>query len=204
VPQLLKEDTTMKRVLRSLLFGLLALLALLAGLFAYFVYTPEPELPALTGTLNKAAIDVAGLKRSYRTYVPKGLPQGAPLVLVVEDEPDIAQLIVLMLNRAGLGAEVAGTALEAVERLQEGGVAAMTLDLLLPDQSGLALMQHIRELPGFRQLPVVVVSAFIEDGRHSLSRELEPIDWIPKPIDEGRLIQALRTGLERLANKSQP
>jgi signal transduction histidine kinase/CheY-like chemotaxis protein len=129
---------------------------------------------------------------------------GAPLVLVVEDEPDIAQLIVLMLNRAGLGAEVAGTALEAVERLQEGGVAAMTLDLLLPDQSGLALMQHIRELPGFRQLPVVVVSAFIEDGRHSLSRELEPIDWIPKPIDEGRLIQALRTGLERLANKSQP
>jgi len=83
----------MKRILRSLLLGLLALLALLAGLFAYFVYTPEPELPALTGTLNKAAIEVAGLKRSYRTYVPKGLPQGAPLVLVMHGSGEGTQQI---------------------------------------------------------------------------------------------------------------
>lgn len=133
-----------------------------------------------------------------------GLLPGAPLVLVVEDDPDIAQLIVLMLNRARLSAEVAGTALAALERLQEGGVAAMTLDLLLPDQSGLTLMRHLRELPGFRQLPVVVVSAYIEDGRRGLERELEPVDWIPKPIDERRLIQALERGLQRNPSSESP
>ncbi|MCV2351578.1 alpha/beta hydrolase family esterase [Paucibacter sp. Y2R2-4] len=76
----------MKRVLRFLLrgfLGLLALLALLAGLFAYFLYTPEPELPQLSGQLTKGTIEVAGVKRSYRTYVPKDLPKGAPLVLVM-------------------------------------------------------------------------------------------------------------------------
>ncbi|MCV2352809.1 prolyl oligopeptidase family serine peptidase [Paucibacter sp. B2R-40] len=76
----------MKRVLRFLLRGFLSLLALLAvltGVFAYFLYTPDPELPQLSGSLAKGEIEVAGVKRSYRTYVPKGLPKGAPLVLVM-------------------------------------------------------------------------------------------------------------------------
>lgn len=76
----------MKRVLRWLLRGsliLLALLPLLAGLLAYFLYTPEPELPPLSGQLSQGTLDVAGVKRSYRSYVPKDLPPGAPLVLVL-------------------------------------------------------------------------------------------------------------------------
>jgi len=76
----------MKRIPRLLLTGLLSLiglLALAAALFAYFLYTPEPELPPLSGTLSKGSMEVAGLQRSYRSYVPKGLPQGAPLVLVM-------------------------------------------------------------------------------------------------------------------------
>ncbi|MCV2370746.1 extracellular catalytic domain type 1 short-chain-length polyhydroxyalkanoate depolymerase [Roseateles oligotrophus] len=76
----------MKRVLRFLLrglLGLIALLAVLAGVFAYFLYTPDPEVPQLSGSLVKGEIDVAGVKRGYRTYVPKDLPKGAPLVLVM-------------------------------------------------------------------------------------------------------------------------
>lgn len=76
----------MNRVLRFLLrgfLGLLALLAVLAGLFAYFLYTPAPELPQLSGSLTRGVIDVAGVKRAYLTYVPKDLPKGAALVLVM-------------------------------------------------------------------------------------------------------------------------
>ncbi|MBY0238269.1 MAG: hypothetical protein K2X55_03035, partial [Burkholderiaceae bacterium] len=76
----------MKKVMRFLTLGLLGLLGLasvLAGLLGYFVYTPDPERPQLSGTVSKASIEVGGLMRSYRTYVPKGLPQGAPLVLVM-------------------------------------------------------------------------------------------------------------------------
>jgi len=86
----------MKRLPRLLLTGLLSLLALVAlaaALFAYFLYTPEPELPQLSGTLSKASMEVAGLKRSYRTYVPKGLPQGAPLVLVLHGSGEGPQAI---------------------------------------------------------------------------------------------------------------
>lgn len=86
----------MKRVLRLLklvLLGLLALLAVLAALLGYYVYTPDPELPTLSGTLDKGSVDVAGLARSYRTYVPKGLPKGAPLVVVMHGSGEGPQRI---------------------------------------------------------------------------------------------------------------
>lgn len=76
----------MKRFLRFLrfsLFILLGLIALAGALFAYFIYSPDPPLPQLSGTLTKGAIEVGGLKRTYLTYVPKDLPNGAPLVLVM-------------------------------------------------------------------------------------------------------------------------
>lgn len=86
----------MKRIARFLLIGLLSLLALVslgAALFAFFLYTPEPELPQLSGTLSKSSMEVAGIKRSYRSYVPKGLPRGAPLVLVMHGSGESPQAI---------------------------------------------------------------------------------------------------------------
>ncbi len=76
----------MKRVLRYLLICLLSLLGLIAfagALFGYFIYTPDPELPQLSGTLIKGGVEVGGLKRTYLTYIPRRLPRGAPLVLVM-------------------------------------------------------------------------------------------------------------------------
>jgi polyhydroxybutyrate depolymerase len=76
----------MKRVLRFLRFCLLSLIVVvvLAGaLFAYFVYSPDPELPRLSGTLAKGSIELRGLKRTYLSYVPRGLAKGAPLLLVM-------------------------------------------------------------------------------------------------------------------------
>ena len=76
----------MRRILRFLrfsLYSLLVIVALGAALFGYYVYTPDPEMPQLSGTLTKGSIVVDGLNRTYMTYVPKGLARGAPLVVVM-------------------------------------------------------------------------------------------------------------------------
>jgi polyhydroxybutyrate depolymerase len=76
----------MKRILRFLrfcFFSLIAVVGLGAVLFGYYVYTPAPEIPHLSGTLTKGSIEAGGLKRTYTTYVPRGLAKGAPLVLVM-------------------------------------------------------------------------------------------------------------------------
>lgn len=86
----------MKRLLRLLLISalsLLALVALAAALFAYFLYTPEPAVPPLSGTLGQGTMAVAGLERRYRTYVPRDLPRGAPLVLVMHGSGEGPQAI---------------------------------------------------------------------------------------------------------------
>ncbi len=76
----------MQGVFRFLRFCLwsLAVFVVSAGLlFAYFLYSPDPQLPQLSGVISKGTIEVGGVKRTYRTYVPRGLPKGAPLVLVM-------------------------------------------------------------------------------------------------------------------------
>jgi len=71
------------RFLRAVLLGLLGLVILGAALIGWFIYTPDPELPVLSGTLSKGSLEAGGLKRSYRTYIPRGLAAGSPLVVVM-------------------------------------------------------------------------------------------------------------------------
>jgi polyhydroxybutyrate depolymerase len=75
-----------RRLLRFLLRALIAVVAfavVLVALFAYFVYTPSSAAPRLSGTLTKGTLAVAGLTRTYSTYVPRELAKGAPLVVVM-------------------------------------------------------------------------------------------------------------------------
>jgi polyhydroxybutyrate depolymerase len=69
--------------LRSCVYGLLGIIAVCGALFGYFIYSPDPELPQLSGTVTKSSIAVGELKRTYRTYLPKDLLKGAPLVVVM-------------------------------------------------------------------------------------------------------------------------
>ncbi len=74
---------TIRRFLFWSLIVVAALGATLSALFGYLVYTPEPEVPLLSGSLTKGMIDIGGLARIYRLYVPGGLAKGAPLVVVM-------------------------------------------------------------------------------------------------------------------------
>jgi len=82
-----------RRVLRFCLLTLLAIVGLGGALFGYFVFSPAPEVPHLSGTLTKETIEVDGLTRTYRTYVPGGLAKGAPLVVVMHGAGENGALI---------------------------------------------------------------------------------------------------------------
>lgn len=86
------------RILAYLMLGIIVLLAAAAALFAYFLYVPEPEAAQLSGALTKNTMEVGGLKRNYLTYIPKGLPRGAPLVLIMHGSGEGAEQI-----RSGTG-----------------------------------------------------------------------------------------------------
>ncbi|HZW13984.1 MAG TPA: PAS domain S-box protein [Noviherbaspirillum sp.] len=114
-------------------------------------------------------------------------------VLVCEDDPDIARLLAMMLQQAGMHSDVVHDAEQARRQLMQGHYEAMTLDLSLPREDGLSLLRWIRAQDKTHDLPVVVVSARAEEGRKELTGgAVGIIDWIQKPIDEGRLVSALQ------------
>jgi len=71
------------RVLRVCLLSLLVIVGVGGALLGYFAYSTAPEVPQLSGTLTKETIEADGVTRTYRTYAPRGLAKGAPLVVVM-------------------------------------------------------------------------------------------------------------------------
>ena len=123
-------------------------------------------------------------------------PKRSGKVLVCEDEPDVSLLLSKILEEAGFDREIAPTAFEAKRKLADGKYVAMTLDIRLPDQDGLDLARELRESGRHNDLPVVVVSAVVDEARGRINGDAFGIvDWIQKPIDPQRLDAALRLAL---------
>jgi polyhydroxybutyrate depolymerase len=72
---------------------LLGIAGLGGALFGYFAYSTVPEIPQLSGTLAKGSVDSGGLRRTYTTYVPRGLAKGSPLVVVMHGSGENAAAI---------------------------------------------------------------------------------------------------------------
>jgi DNA-binding response OmpR family regulator len=119
----------------------------------------------------------------------------------VEDDPDIAQMLVLMLSRAGYHCDVASNGEIALQLLMQRSYAAMTLDVLLPDQSGITLIRKLRAEPQYEKFPIVVVSVYMDDGELAINSKFAAVDWLSKPIDENRLIAAVRRSQTTLHDK---
>lgn len=122
---------------------------------------------------------------------PIQLMQSTARILVCEDDPDIAMLLKLMLQQAGFQIDIASNAEAAKQLLKENIYQVMTLDLALPGQDGTSLIRELQRHEQTRLLSIVVVSAKAEQGREELGEAgFAVVDWLDKPIDKERLINA--------------
>jgi len=122
------------------------------------------------------------------------LAEGGPLprealrgrkVLVVDDEPDIAELIAVNLEPYEVETTIAHSGAEALEHLKRERFDAMTLDILMPGMSGFDVLEAVRADPELRRTSIVFVSVY--SGREALAGE-----WtVAKPIDAEQLTDAL-------------
>src|ERR1051325_7848828 len=115
----------------------------------------------------------------------------APSVLIVEDDADLRQTITESLEAAGFAAAQAVDAADATERLKAFAYDAMVVDLMLPDASG---MEVLDEAVGrYPQLPVVVITRFggVDEAVKAMKRGA--IDFLIKPLHlagPARVLQA--------------
>lgn len=122
----------------------------------------------------------------------------APGILVVEDEPDIASLLATILGNAGYRVDVAENAATASHLLAVRHYAAVCLDLMLPDRNGLSVVREIRSTPKTATLPVIIVSAYNDEGKLAIAGQCIALDWIEKPFDSQRLLTAIKSAVLQL------
>ncbi|MBF0472034.1 MAG: response regulator, partial [Gammaproteobacteria bacterium] len=117
-------------------------------------------------------------------------------ILICEDNRDISKLLELMLQQDGFCTDTAFTAAEAEQKVISEHYDAMTLDLDLPDKSGLQLLQELRSRAECCDLPIIVVSANAHQGELEVNGELlGVVDWHNKPIDQARLSVELKLAI---------
>jgi len=117
-------------------------------------------------------------------------------ILICEDDLDVARLLKIMLEKKGYSADIAGSAEQAKECLLKKQYAAMTLDLMLPGQSGIDFFKELKQTEGLSELPIIVISAVADEGKKQLNGDaLSIYDWLEKPIDQNRLAMAIRHAL---------
>ena len=120
-----------------------------------------------------------------------------PTVLIVEDEPDIAELIRFHCERDGMESVSVGTGKVALERAKREPPDLVILDLMLPDVGGLEICRRLKQWPETRDVPVVMVTAKGEESDIVTGLEIGADDYVVKPFSPRILMARVRTVLRR-------
>ncbi|MEO7430939.1 MAG: response regulator [Dokdonella sp.] len=115
-------------------------------------------------------------------------------ILVVEDEPKIAALLHDYLVASAYRVTVRETGSGAVEWIRDNAPDAVLLDLMLPGEDGLAICRGVRT---FSQVPLLMVTARVEEIDRLLGLELGADDYICKPFSPREVVARVRAVLRR-------
>ena len=128
---------------------------------------------------------------------------GARRVLLLEDDPAIAQTVCFVLEREGFRVRSCGWLHEARACIAEAAPDLAILDVGLPDGNGLDLCRELRHGPLVR-LPVLMLSARSDESDKVLGLELGADDYLAKPFSPRELVARVRALLRRAAQTSAP
>jgi PAS domain S-box-containing protein len=126
---------------------------------------------------------------------------GRPLVLVVDDNPQAAEILARHLNAGGFRIEVARTGPEALAMARDLQPVAITLDILLPEVDGWEVLNRLKADEATQNIPVVVVSVV---DNPALGRALGAFDYFVKPVDGKALLSRLSQYTFTTKVKSEP
>ena len=119
----------------------------------------------------------------------------APNILIVEDEPAIADTIAYALRTEGFHPDHTSLGEAALERLSEASFKLVILDVGLPDISGFEVCRRLRT---FSDLPVIMLTARSEEVDRIVGLEIGADDYVVKPFSPRELVARVRVILRRL------
>jgi two-component system phosphate regulon response regulator PhoB len=126
-----------------------------------------------------------------------GGPGLAARILVVDDEPDLLELVRLTLHQAGHQVDTATSGRAALDALRQRRPDLLILDLMLPDLSGTELCRRLRADSEFASLPVLMLTAKADEVDRVVGFELGADDYVTKPFSTRELALRVAALLRR-------
>jgi len=117
----------------------------------------------------------------------------APLVLVIEDDPDARELLRGHVQELGYRVAIAVSGEDGLLMAEKLRPQLITLDLMMPGMDGWELLKRFAAKPELARIPVIIVSSIAGEMRESF---VGAVDWIDKPIAHARLCDAITRNID--------
>lgn len=119
-------------------------------------------------------------------------PKGITKILCIEDEPEMIDLIRLILNRRGFEVQRANGGIEGLEMMRADPPDLVLLDLMMPDMDGWEVYQQMKADEKTRDIPVIVVTAKAQSIDRVLGLHIAKVnDYISKPFSPQELLNSV-------------
>ena len=128
----------------------------------------------------------------------------ASRILIVEDDPDIAELVARYLEKAGFVTERAASGREALKAIAARAPALLVLDLMLPHVDGLEVCRVVRGNEASAAMPIIMLTARAEESERIVGLELGADDYLAKPFSPNELVARVRALLRRAQRGARP
>ena len=125
-------------------------------------------------------------------------------VLVVDDEPDLLELVRFHLAQAGFEVETARDGRQGLESIRRRRPDLVVLDWMLPDLSGTEVCRQVRSDPQLRDLPILLLTAKAEEVDRVVGFELGADDYVTKPFSPRELALRVQAILRRSRSEQAP
>jgi phosphate regulon transcriptional regulator PhoB len=124
-------------------------------------------------------------------------------ILVVDDEPDIVELVAYNLKKEGFTVSSAADGQEALAKIRREKFDFIILDLMLPGMPGMEICRALRNDPQTKNVPVIMLTAKGEEVDKILGLEAGADDYLTKPFSPRELLARIRAVMRRTAEKKE-
>ncbi len=116
-------------------------------------------------------------------------------ILIVDDDDDICEYLSTFLQDNGYQTTVAKDGAEALDKVQSEAPDLVTLDITMPENSGVRFYRNMKEDPQRKATPIIIVTGISDDFERFIStrRQVPPPEgYVHKPIDLGKVLQLVQ------------
>ena len=119
-------------------------------------------------------------------------------VLVVDDELSIRRMLGYMLGKTNYKVLMASNGEEALEKLATNPVSVVLLDIAMPNMDGLTVLRHMRAMPNYQKLPVIMLTASLDEMKRAKAIDAGANIFLNKLIKPSELLAAIDQSMQNV------